>query len=139
MIYDHSVQEKLVYNCCKIQRPWINEKQKSAFKGIVQLKNEYFMDFASSQTADNKIKTAVDPTKTLSPMEAITAQTQINVSTRTQTHQYSHNQELYCQKTWVIVLGSKNNKPLFHSKAVHNQEFIKVSGGSQRDPQVNVS
>lgn len=85
-----------------MQQPWINEKEK-CFRGILQLKNEYFMDFVSSQTDDNKIKTAVDHTEPISPKEAITVYTQINVSTHTQAHRYAHNQELYCLKIYVII------------------------------------
>lgn len=36
-------------------------KKKSASEGSCNLKKEYFTDFVSSQTADNKIKTAADP------------------------------------------------------------------------------
>lgn len=42
----------------------------------MQLEGKSFIDFASSQAADNKIKTAVNLTMPLCSMEAITVQTQ---------------------------------------------------------------
>lgn len=102
------------------------------------------MDFVSSQTADNKIKTAADPAKPLFPMETITALTQINVSMRTHRPATSNSPPLLAQSRIVLPgnishhLGSEHSKPL-HGKAAHNQELVEVSGGCQTDSQVDAS